>query len=149
MPTITRVTKKVNAPSLNKPEKELFQKRALLIKKREGAIERINKQYGKIFNSFVKKIIPYKIGDVLEVVKNPPRQGFKRFVIYDFGPTYLGNHVIVDAWGWWLDDKNTPLKWDSVVVYGAGASYELKKSDNQRHNRVPSSVRCEGDIKLK
>lgn len=125
--------------------------------------QKLNIPYSKAFAAFVSKVCPYKLGQVIEVSylasRKPYKRGFKRFVIYDFRPTFYGKvsgrgkepkvHLFLHAWGWWLDPTGTPLKWDSLCMYGGYNGLEYKLSDNQKNKKVPKQVNTKSKLRVR
>ena len=107
--------------------------------------EKYEMQFGKDFKEWVKHNAPFKVGKVVEVINNGiKRRGLKRFVIYTYEPQFTrfskGLSMFVSACGWWLDENNTPAKWDTMVISGASNNAEFKLSDSQANNPVPKHI---------
>ncbi len=84
----------------------------------------------------------FGVKQVLEKVKPGNRDKFKRFVLYarelifmPFGDKRKNVNPIIRFGGWWLDDKNVPVKWDTIYAYGVANSVEMKLSENQKHKK--------------
>jgi hypothetical protein len=111
---------------------ELLKKRASYLKEIEATL------WTADLKVWMRENIAYKVGKVYEVVENGiKRRGFKRFVIYSFEHQMMGRFFSVRCGGWWLDDTDTPTKWDCMTIYGAVNSAVLKLSENQTNNPVP------------
>ena len=79
---------------------------------------------------------------VYELVENGiKRRGFKRFLMVTFQGQFIkGDHLIYQCAGWWLDENNTPAKWDNMTVFGVGNKAVFKLSASQKRNKVPQHL---------
>jgi hypothetical protein len=118
----------------------LFQ-RSELLKKKEEHLKIINEIYTKIVKQFIDENSPVKNHKVYELIKNgKKRRGFKRFIIYTQEVSVFDKtDIFIRVGGWWLDNENTPTKWDTMTVMGVSNSAEFVLSENQINKKHPYS----------
>lgn len=97
-----------------------------------------NKKYATAAKKYILKHCPVKQSKVYELLENGiRRKGFRRFVIYEMDLQWFVGNPIIHVGGWWLDENNTPSKWDTMTVHGIGNPAIFKLSENQTHNPHP------------
>ena len=101
-----------------------------------------NKEWGPALKAWEKANITLLRNKVYELVENGiKRRGFKRFLMVTFQGQFIkGDHLIYQCAGWWLDENNTPAKWDNMTIYGVGNKAVFKLSANQKHNKAPQNL---------
>lgn len=117
-----------------------FQRFYNKLKKEEAKYKlTIDKKYSDFIKPWITENSPYKLGDVLEIVGRK-RMKFKRMVIYSLDVRIFGTTPILNAYGWWLDNHNNPVKWNGsgYPLLNCRTSYEMILSDNQINNPVKS-----------
>jgi hypothetical protein len=122
-------------------ESNFLEQRNSLLDKKEAFLNGINKEYTKLVNEFINENSPVENFKVYELIKNgKKRRGFKRFVIYKHNLTvYFKTDIFITVGGWWLDNENTPTKWDTMTVMGVSNSAEFVLSENQINKKHPDS----------
>jgi hypothetical protein len=97
----------------------------------------IDKEYSEFAKTWIAENSPYKVGDVLEVVDNK-KMKLQRMVIYDLGIQIFDTCPILNAYGWWIDGSNNPVKWNGsgYPLLNCTTSYKMTLSDNQLNNPV-------------
>lgn len=130
---------------VNISRKQLIAIRITLQRDMKKATLPFEKEWSKHADRFVKENLTVKKNKVYELVQNGHnRRGLKRFVVYAFQYMFLKTkrtyEFQIRVGGWWLDEYNTPAKWDHMAVYGVGNPAKFKLSDNQTNKDVPKHL---------
>lgn len=121
-------------------------------------IQKFDKAFTRrFFNPVLKaymKGLKYEIGKVYEPVANCTRlrKGCKRFVIYGIKPvtnTQIDAYVVAGVW--WLNDKNVPVLWSTMVIDSTNKTTkiaEFELSENQKHRAASAKFYKDWELEI-
>lgn len=92
----------------------------------------LNAEYAPKVEQYIQEHSSVEKNKVYEEVK-PSRRKYKRFIVYIIDLIWFDNSAMVRAGVWWLNEKNVPSKWDTVIVGGDifnPGSYKLSLNQN-------------------
>lgn len=134
-------------------EKQFIAKRKKLADKQDAYKEKIGKEYNLLINLFFESEFGLKdpTGKVYEIIEGQktPRGCQNRFVVYARDVTH---HVFSNdddssffsfrLDGWWLDQNNSPKKWDNLILKGFANVVKVQLCEDQTHLPHPNSSRA-------
>ncbi len=110
---------------------EYVQARRSMLDERKAFEAAINKRYTDLTKEFVAANCEYKVEQVV-VIGDGKRA--KRMVIFEISPMFIEDHVILQLFGWYLNEANETSKWcgTGIAISGISNPATVKLSDNQK-----------------
>lgn len=109
---------------------EFIKARKELLDEKKQFEATINKRYTELTKEFIAKNCDYKVEQVVTIGEG---KRAKRMVIFQIDPMFLEDIVVIQLYGWYLNDKNETSKWcgTGIAVSGISNPTAVKLSDNQ------------------
>lgn len=131
---------KITHTQISKIKTKFFSEKKKIERKRDREIKVLAKPYLKLVAKYVKDNTDLKRNKVYELATPNPRKRYHRIVAYVIEAYFFGGQPSIRLGGWWLDQNNVPVKWDTLLVGGlVNNPTKLVLSKNQVHKPHPES----------